>query len=96
LAGTPLRRALDRWFAEVGVAPVVVGEFEDGALLAAFGRRGAGMYAALGVEGDAPQEQGVELIGRVPSIRVPAYAIAAGPGFRHPAAERVVRAARPA
>ena len=94
LAGTPLRRALDRWFSEQGVTPVVVGEFEDGALLAAFARSGCGIYAALGVEGDAPREHGVELIGRVPSIRVPAYAIAAGTVFRHPAAERVVRAAR--
>jgi LysR family transcriptional regulator, transcriptional activator of nhaA len=96
LAGTPLRRSLDRWFASAGVTPTVVGEFEDGALLAAFGRRGAGIYAALAAEADAATEGGVELVGRVPSIRVPAYAVAAGPLFRHPAAERIVRAARPA
>src|SRR5262245_15268372 len=39
-----LRRALDQWFARKGVAPRVVAEFEDSALLEVFGADGAGVF----------------------------------------------------
>ena len=36
-ADTAIRRGLDQWFAAHGIRPVVVGEFEDYALLRVFG-----------------------------------------------------------
>jgi LysR family transcriptional activator of nhaA len=44
--GTALRRALDSWFDATGVRPVVAGEFDDLALLNAFGARGLGFFAS--------------------------------------------------
>lgn len=95
LAGTPLRRALDRWFEAQGIVPVAAAEFEDGALLNVFGQRGAGIFATLSVVEEAfVAEHGVERIGRVESIRVPYYAITAARGAGHPAVAAIVEAAR--
>ena len=41
---TLLRRSLDRWFDDLGVRPRVVADFEDSALLKAFGAEGAGVF----------------------------------------------------
>ena len=46
VAGSALRRSLDAWFEEVGVAPNIVAEFDDSALLKAFGEAGAGIFPA--------------------------------------------------
>lgn len=40
-----LRPRLEHWFEEKGIEPVVVGEFDDLALLEAFGRNGMGAFA---------------------------------------------------
>jgi LysR family transcriptional activator of nhaA len=44
--GTALRSSLDAWFDQVGIAPNVIAEFEDSALLKAFGESGAGLFPA--------------------------------------------------
>ena len=41
-----LRRRLDDWFEKLEVSPRIVGEFDDSALLKAFGEAGAGLFAA--------------------------------------------------
>lgn len=95
LAGTPLRRALDRWFEAQRIAPRAAAEFEDGALLNVFGQRGAGIFATLSVVEEAfVAERGVERIGRVESIRVPYFAVTAGRAAGHPAVAAIVAAAR--
>jgi LysR family transcriptional activator of nhaA len=43
---TALRRALEAWFQALGVRPNVVAEFEDSALLKAFGQEGHGAFPA--------------------------------------------------
>jgi len=41
---TAIRRKLDRWFDQNAVRPTLVGEFDDFALLRAFGQTGAGLF----------------------------------------------------
>jgi LysR family transcriptional activator of nhaA len=84
LAGTPLRRALEQWFAASGIRPVVAGEFEDGALLQVFGQRGAGVFPALSVVEDVVAQAGVAVVGRVPTIRIPYFAITSDRSAAHP------------
>src|SRR5512140_3071160 len=48
-SGTALRRALDGWLAGIGGVPAIVGEFDDRALMEAFGARGLGVFAAPSV-----------------------------------------------
>ena len=45
-ASSSVRRQLDDWFARQSIAPVVVGEFDDAALMKAFGREGQGVFMA--------------------------------------------------
>ena len=44
--GTALRRALDAWFEANDLRPELAGEFDDSALMMAFGARGLGVFAA--------------------------------------------------
>ncbi|MEM7502274.1 MAG: transcriptional activator NhaR [Pseudomonadota bacterium] len=44
-----LRRKLDEWLEQNGIVPNVVGEFDDSALLKAFGEAGAGLFPAPSV-----------------------------------------------
>lgn len=95
MTGTSLRRSLDGWFEDSGIRPLAVGEFEDGALLGVFGQFGAGIFAAPSVVEDALLAQaGVEVIGRVDTIREGFYAITIGKEPRHGGVASILSAAR--
>ena len=44
-----LRRGLDDWFDQAGITPKVIAEFDDSALLKAFGQAGKGVLPAPSV-----------------------------------------------
>jgi len=91
----PLRRALDQWFDTEGIRPVVMSECEDNALLDVFGAAGVGMFAApAAIEKEIRREYGVEVIGRVGSVRERFYAISIERKLKHPAVVAIVEAAR--
>jgi LysR family transcriptional activator of nhaA len=93
--GTALRRALDAWFAASGIAPTVAGEFDDSALMKAFGARGLGVFAAPTPIDDLIREQyGVSILGRVEAVRESFYAITVERRLRHPAVVAVAETAR--
>jgi LysR family transcriptional activator of nhaA len=46
VTGSAQRRSLDGWFDQIGVVPDIVAEFDDSALLKAFGEAGAGIFPA--------------------------------------------------
>ena len=86
-AGTALRRALDGWFAERGVSPAVAGEFDDRALLKAFGAHGMGIFPAPAmIEREVCEQYGVALVGRVEEVRERFFALTVERRLRHPAA----------
>lgn len=93
--GTLIRRALDQWFEDLGIRPAVTGEFEDSALLQAFGQAGAGLFAAPhAIEKEVCQFYGVQIAGRIASIREQFYAISAERRLRHPAVVAISQAAQ--
>jgi LysR family transcriptional regulator, transcriptional activator of nhaA len=93
--GTALRRALDEWFEAQGVRPVLAGEFDDDALLAAFGARGLGFFAAPSViEKDVTSQLGVVPIGHAEEVRERFYAISVERRLRHPAVVAIAESAR--
>jgi LysR family transcriptional activator of nhaA len=104
LAGAPLlvpagsaalRRAMDQWFDEIGVRPLIRGEFSDSALLKAFGARGEGLFLApTVVEDDVRRMYGVEVVGREERLRERVYAISMEKRLAHPAVVAITRAAR--
>jgi len=93
--GTALRRALDAWFDASALRPDVVGEFDDSALMKAFGARGLGAFPAPRVLEDEIREQyGVRVIGRVEEARESFYAITVERRLRHPAVAALAEGAR--
>ncbi|MGE3540396.1 MAG: transcriptional activator NhaR [Candidatus Tectimicrobiota bacterium] len=83
---TMLRRALEQWFTSIGIRPRVMGEFEDSALLNAFGQTSLGIFAGPAViEAEIQQQYGVVVIGRIETVRERFYAIAVERKLRHPA-----------
>jgi LysR family transcriptional activator of nhaA len=90
-----LRRALEQWFERQGVAPKVVAEFEDRALMKAFGEGGSGVFTTpTAVEDDVRQKYGVQVIARTDEVRERYYAISAERHIRHPAVSTLTESAR--
>ncbi len=95
--GTALRRALEAWFDETGIRPPIAGEFDDSALMKAFGARGLGVFPAARVLEDEIRDQyRVQIVGRVDEVREAFYAITVQRRIRHPAVAALAGAAREA
>ncbi len=90
-----IRRSLDQWFNDLGVRPRVVGEFDDSALVKAFGQAGAGLFAGPdAIEREICEQHAVEVIGRSNTIRERYYAISVERKLKHPAVIALSDAAR--
>lgn len=91
----PLRRALDQWFDRAGIKPKVIGEFQDSALLSAFGRDGVGAFAApIATHDDMIRHFKVEHVGNVPGAEERYYAISVERRLKHPATVAITASAR--
>ena len=92
---TVLRRSLDQWLDANDVRPNIVGEFEDSALLKAFGLRGAGVFpASMAVAREVEEQYQVKAIGKVPNVRERLYAVTVERRIKHPAVVAICEAAK--
>ena len=92
---TMLRRSLDQWMDGATIRPNVIGEFEDSALLMAFGQRGAGLFPApTPIAAEVARQYEVVPIGTVPGLREQLYAVSVERQIKHPAVAAVCEAAR--
>jgi LysR family transcriptional regulator, transcriptional activator of nhaA len=92
---TALRRNLDSWFQSQGVWPVVLGEFEDQALLRAFGETGAGVFPMASVlQNQVRKHKGLRVVGVTEEVRTHFYAISPERKLQHPAVIAIRNAAR--
>ncbi len=90
-----LRVPLLRWLEKQGVTPVIVGEFDDSALMSAFGQAGAGVFPApLTVAPAVMRQYEVAELGRTADIRERYFAISVERRLSHPAVVAVSEAAR--
>lgn len=95
LENLTLRRSLNQWFDRHDVKPRVVAEFEDSALLKAFGADGIGLFAApTVVEKEIRSQYGVQLLGEVKGVKEHFYAVSVERRLRHPAVVAISGAAR--
>ncbi len=91
--GNALRGQIERWLETIDVTPLVVGEFEDSALLTTFGRAGIGLFPAPSVLGaDIAAQLGAEPVGVLDEVREQYYAISNERRIRHPAVEAIRKA----
>jgi LysR family transcriptional activator of nhaA len=90
-----MRRALDQWLHGARLRPTVVAEFDDSALMYAFGEQGHGAFPSPTVfENEFRQRYDVRVVGRVPSVRQHFYAISVDRRLHNPAVAAIVNAAR--
>lgn len=95
LANTAMRRAMESWFEKLEIRPEVVGEFEDSALMKAFGQAGKGLFLApLVVAGEICRQYRVRLVGKIPKIQEEFFAISVERRLQHPAVLEITRSAR--
>jgi LysR family transcriptional activator of nhaA len=77
------------------IRPDVIGEFEDSALLMAFGQRGAGVFPAPSpIAAEVERQYRVVPVGVVPGVRELLYAVSVERRITHPAVTAVCAAAR--
>jgi LysR family transcriptional activator of nhaA len=94
-ASTQIRRALELWLDRSDIEPKRVGEFDDLALMSAFGRAGMGIFPApTAIEDEIVTQYDVRIVGRLPEVRERFYAISAERKIKNPIVSAVTSAAR--
>ncbi len=92
---TDLRRSLDQWFETLNIRPDIVGEFEDYALLRAFGQAGSGVFPVPSVfEKQLKQQDSLRRVGRTEEVHIRFFAISAERKLKHPAVVAICDTAR--
>lgn len=92
---TALRRGIDQWLQQLEIVPLLLAEFDDSALMRAFGESGRGVFPSpTAIEAEVLRHQEVALVGRAPSVRERFYAISAERRIRHPAVAAISDGAR--
>ena len=91
-ADAAVRRPLMQWFEEQHIAPHIVGEFDDAALMKAFGEAGVGVFpAATLIAEQVCRQHGVRCIGEAPAVSEAYYAISVERRISHPATLAISR-----
>jgi len=81
-----LREEIDVWLESLDIKPVIVGEFDDAALLKAFGQQGDGIFMAPTViEEEVQRQYKVSIVGRTTEVKYRFYAISIEKILTHPA-----------
>jgi LysR family transcriptional activator of nhaA len=90
-----VRPRLDQWFERQGLRPRIAGEFEDSALLAAFGRSGMGAFpASRWSQEELLQDKRMRLLGETPEVVEYFHLISAERRIHHPLVQQLVESAK--
>ena len=83
---TAMRGRLMRWLSAQKLQPRIIGEFDDSALMKAFGQGGAGIFPApLAIAEEICRQYGVQLLGQTDAVAERFYAISVERRLTHPA-----------
>ena len=94
-AASSMRKQLDNWFIKHQLQPRIIGEFDDGALMMAFGREGRGIFMSASVlEAETVAQYGVEVIGHTAEMVEDFYAVTVERRITHPCVAAITQAAR--
>lgn len=92
---TVVRSHLIKWLDSKNVSPRIVGEFDDSALMKAFGQAGMGVFIApTPIADEVKKQYGVTVIGQTNEIREQFYAISVERKISHPAVAAITETAR--
>ncbi len=91
----PIRRALDDWFEQNGLSPNLVAEFEDSALMKAFGEAGNGIFPApVAISDEVERMYHARRIGPALPVAEHYFAISPERKLKHPAVLKIIEEAR--
>ncbi len=94
-AAASVRQQLEGWLTRYQLHPQVIGEFDDVALLKAFGREGRGVFMTPTVlEAETVSQFGVEVIGRTDELVEEFFAVSVERRITHPCVIAITDAAR--
>ena len=89
------KQNLMAWFELMKIAPTIVAEFDDSALLKIFGQAGRGVFCVTSsIESDILARYDVEVVGREESLSDRFYAIAPERKMHHPGIDAVLGEAK--
>lgn len=90
-----IRRSLDAWMDRHEIHPHIRAEFDDTALMKAFGQTGEGLFPGdLAIAEEICRQYEVELVGEVEGVKEAYYAISAERRVKHPAVLSITDTAR--
>lgn len=90
-----IKNKLLQWFDKVDVHPTIIAEFDDGALMKAFGRKGAGVFVVPSVTANEVRDSyNVEILGETMEVTESFYAISIERKVKHPGVIAILKAAR--
>lgn len=90
-----IRQLFDKWSHDNNIFPMIRGQYDDSALMKAFGEQGLGVFfMPTIIEKEVSQAYHVEVIGRLSDIKQKFYAISAERKVTHPAVAAVCNSAR--
>ncbi len=94
-SASAMRRRFDFWLATHKIRPQAIGEFDDAALMKAFGGEGRGVFMSPSVlESETAAQYGVRLVGRTDELIEEFYAISVERRITHPCIATITAAAR--
>jgi len=94
-SGSQLRSGIDEWLRKHRIHPRMIAEFDDSALMKAFGQESAGIFIApAAIAAEVEWQYQVTAIGRVDDVKERFYAISVERRVLHPVVSIVVEAAR--
>jgi LysR family transcriptional activator of nhaA len=89
------RQRLMRWLEKARIRPKIVGEFDDSALMTAFGQAGVGVFPVPTIiEAEIVAAYGVKVLGRSEEARTEYFAISAERRVTHPCVLAIAASAR--
>lgn len=84
-----------KWFNKNHIHPRIVGEFDDSALMKAFGQAGTGVFIApTPIAAEVEKQYGVVTIGQTNEVQEQFYAISVERKISHPAVVAITKTAR--
>ncbi len=90
-----LRRNLDDWFRKHDIEPFIIGEFEDGATMKAFGQEGHGLFPGSSVvESEIARQYQVRTVGHMTGFSERFYGITVERRLKHPAVLAISESAK--
>lgn len=93
--GTSVRNELEQWFHQQKLTPKIIGEFDDSALMRAFGLAGSGIFVAPSVqEATFTQEPNMHCIGQASDVVEQFFAISVERRISHPAVLAITKHAQ--